>query len=281
MCPVCAGYVAEGRRSELRELADAHGRAFRDGAIYMAAFTLSHYRFQSARELRRAVSACWSKVIAGKSWKLAAARATCRGWVRALEVTHGRNGWHPHIHAVFFLEQQANAAEFGIWLFERWARAVARAGFGECSPAAWSFESAAHYDAVTDYVVKGNFDYELTRGHMKDAKRGGRSPFQLLADADACDGKAAQLFREFADAFKGARQVTYSMGLRAASDEELADAPAEIIGLMPSAIYRSIMFCGLAADVLEAAERGGWARVLIFLEGEGIRVPDGPAQRAA
>ena len=120
MCPVCAGYVAEGRRREVREIADAHCRRVieptrrdpdfvgplrgeRGGVIFMAAFTLAHHRFQTAAELRRAVSSCWSKVIGGKAWMLSAARSRCAGWVRALEVTHGKHGWHPHIHAAFFL----------------------------------------------------------------------------------------------------------------------------------------------------------------------------------
>jgi hypothetical protein len=289
-CPVCAGYVAEGRRREVRELAERHVRETMDadgvarGAIFMGAFTLRHHPFQTARQLRLAVSKCWTSVIRGAPWKRAAAKARCRGWVRALEVTHGRNGWHPHIHAVFFLEDEAGADAFGLWLFERWARAVERAGFGACSPLAWSWERAAHHDAVTDYVVKGNFDSELTRGHMKLGKRGGRSPFQLLADAADGDDNAGRLFREYALAFKGARQVTYSKGLRddAPDDEALAAEPGEVIGVMPSATYRRLVYRGLIAATLDAAERAGWRGVAEFLAGEGLHVPyDRASQRAA
>jgi hypothetical protein len=282
MCPVCAGFVADGRRREVRDLVDAHCRAHRDGAVFMAAFTMPHHRFQTAKELRWAVSRAWSKIIAGKPWIAAKARARCAGWVRALEVTHGDHGWHPHIHAVFFLEDAAGADEFGIWLFERWARAIERLGYGECSPRAWSWERAAYHDAVVDYVVKGNFDRELTSGHTKLGKRGGRSPFQLLADAAEGDMQAAALFREFAEAFKGARQVTYAKGLRddAATDDDLADAAAgELIGILPTPVFAVVMFRGLGPSVLEAAERGGWGAVLEYLCGEGIHV--GNARRLA
>jgi len=286
MCPVCAGLVAETRRKEVREIAERHARAFPNGAVQMGALTLAHHRFQSAKELRWAVTKAWSRVIAGKSWKLAAARAGCAGWARALEVTHGANGWHPHIHAAFFLRDTAGAEAFGLWLWERWARAVKRLGFGECSPLAWSWERAAHYDAVTDYVVKGNFDRELTRGHMKLGRSGGRSPFQLLADAGEGDREAARLFASFAEAFKGARQVTYSRGLRddAATDEHAAaDAPGEIVGSLPALAYRQLMWRGLGARTLDLVEGEGWGAALEFLRGEGIDVASAsrPIEHAA
>lgn len=271
-CPVCASKIAEGRRQELRALADAHGRA---GAVaYMAAFTLRHKRWQSAAMLRKAVAGSWSKLIAGAPWKRASAAAACVGWVRALEVTYGRNGWHPHIHAVFFLESEASAAKFGEWLFGRWSRTVETLGFGRCTRKIWRFERAAHYDAVSDYVVKGNFDMEITRGHMKLARHGARSPWQLLEDA-ATSSEARKLFLDFAHAFKGARQVTYSLGIRdryaltpETSDDALAavEDAAPVIGTIPAYEFRLAMQRGLGPAILDAAEEGGWPAVVSLLE---------------
>lgn len=271
VCPACASKIAEERRKEVRALADDHCR--KGGSIYMAAFTLRHKHWQSATELRQAVTKSWSKMIAGAPWKRAMEKAGCVGGVRALEVTHGKNGWHPHLHVVFFLDHEIGADDFGIWLFERWCKIVERAGFGECNPDIWRFERAAHHDAVTDYVVKGNFDMELTRGHMKLAKGGGRSPWQLLTDAAEGDRRAAWLFRDFAKAFKGARQLTWFGDLREArSDLEIANAdePAELLGTIPSRTFGTIMHHGLGAALLDAAEAGGWQGVVDFLKREGL-----------
>jgi hypothetical protein len=243
----------------------------------MAAFTLRHNRWQSAGELRRAVTASW--MLRGAPWVRAMAKAKCRGWARALEVTHGdANGWHPHIHAAFFLNDESAADKFGAWLFERWAAMVEELGFGECNPEIWRFERAAHYDAVVDYVVKRNYDMELTRGHMKLAKGGGRSPWQLLEDAGNGDKRAAALFRDFAAAFKGARQVTYSKGLRRAyelaeergDDELAAEAIGEVIGFIPGPNFARIMLNGLGPAVLDAAEDGGWVAVVALLLPRGL-----------
>ncbi len=268
------------------------------GTLYMAAFTFSHKKWHTLlpREGERAhpdfvgpmpamnglrddVTLMWSKMIAGRRWQAMKAAAGVVGIVRALEVTHGKNGWHPHIHALFALDHadDARAAAFGVELFERWDATVQRHGYAACNPAVWRWEKAANYDAAADYVVKGAFDLELTRGHMKLAKGGGRSPWQLLEDAGAGDRRAARLFQEFARAFKGARQVTWSYGLKARygiderEDGEITAAEAgEVIGRIPARIYSRIAFKGNCAAVLEAAEDQGWPGVVHLLKGWGL-----------
>ena len=101
-------------------------------------------------------------------------------------------------------------------------------------------------------------------------------------DAAEGDRQAAVLFREFAKAFKGARQVTYSKGLRdMAPDEALAEPAGELVGAISSAAYRALMYRGKSAQALEAVEREGWGGMLEFLEGEGIDVFNRPTQHAA
>jgi hypothetical protein len=216
-------------------------------------------------------------MISGAPWKRAKAAAGCSGYVRALEVTHGHgNGWHPHLHAIFLLDSEDGAAMFGEWLFDVWSRKVEKTGLGQCERSIWKFERAAHYDAAADYVVKGNFDMELTRGHMKVAKGGGRTPWQLLNDADRGDAHAVMLFREFANAFKGARQVTYSQGLRARygladeqTDEELAtEDVGVVVGTIPARPFGRLVAKGLGSRALDAAETGGWSAVVALLQEE-------------
>jgi hypothetical protein len=199
--------------------------------------------------------------------------ARLAGWARALEVTHGdANGWHPHIHAVFFLDVGGDAEAFGEWLFGRWCDVVERLGLGSCNPDLWRWERAASLDAAVNYVVKGNFDQELTRGHMKRAKGGNRTPWQLLEASAAGDRRAAALFGEYSRAFKGARQVTYSHGFKSASDDELVaeieNGPI-VCHIWAKHWYR-IVERGLRIGVLEAAEDGGLIGVKAFLEARGI-----------
>jgi hypothetical protein len=141
VCPVCAAKITEGRRAEIDHILQAHREA--GGRAYMATFTLPHYAFQACAPLRRAVSDCWRKVKSGKAWVEARERYGWLGDIRALEITHGRNGWHPHLHVLILLEPWADKREayaLGGWMFDRWAAAVERTGLGRCSVDAFSFE---------------------------------------------------------------------------------------------------------------------------------------------
>jgi len=93
-CPVCSVKVTETRKVEIKTVLDGHYAT--GGIAAMATLTIPHHVFQSPRELRRAVSGAFRKVKSGKPWQKARAKYQWAGDVRALEVTHGRSGWHPH-----------------------------------------------------------------------------------------------------------------------------------------------------------------------------------------
>ena len=91
---------------------------------------------------------------------------------------------------------------------------------------------------VSQYLCKWGVEHEMTKGHTKRGKEGGLTPFDLLSKAEYLDEtiygrKPSQWFREFATAFKGARQLVWSrglkdlFGLRDKSDEEILEETTE------------------------------------------------------
>ncbi len=280
-CPVCAAHIAEERRQEVEAVIQAH--LARGGAVYMATFTVPHDRFQTCQELRVKVREAWGGLHNGSPWLRWKKRCRITGFVRALEVTHGGNGWHPHIHALYFVPagvDEVTAQEFGIFLFERWARRVEKLDLGQCNPALWRFERTAQTERAGEYVTKWGADRELTQGHTKLAKGGGRSPWQLIIDMMRGDKHARLLFREYAYAFKGARQLTWSRGLReeyglrGREDDEIAADPeprARVVGSLSNRAFKRVAERGLAADLLEAVEATPhWSTIAIFLRKHGI-----------
>lgn len=285
-CPICAVKIAETRRQEVGELLDLHTKA--GGTVYMAAFTIPHHAFQGARELRDVIAAVWRGMANGNPWQRAKGKAGCIGYVKALEVTHGKNGWHPHLHVLFFLDGKADelaAEEFGIWLFEAWAKRVAKRGYGQCNPAVWRFERAVKAESAGDYVAKWGCAAEMTSGHTKLAKGGGRSPWQMLADAVAGDRSVFKLFEEYARAFKGARQLTWSRNIRRdygladeVSDEDAAATEpdvAEVVVAFGRKTLGQLVARGLMARLLDVAEEGGRRAVWAFMDREGVRLDGG------
>lgn len=278
-CPVCAAKIAERRREEIVTL--LKGQVERGAVVYMVAFTVPHHLRQPCKMLRDTVALAFKRMQGGAEWKRQKAKAGFVGSIRALETTYGDNGWHPHIHALFVFDRDdPKAAEaFGDWMFLTWARIVAQMGLGKCNPAVWKFEKARRVIDAGSYVVK-----ELTHGRSKHAKGAGRTPWQIIEDI--VDGKdhggvpAADierdiwLFREYADAFKGARQLTWSKGFRhsAETDQEAADAqePSRKVLFFTREGWLRVQELRLQTAVLDAAEHFDGYELVTCIEKMGV-----------
>jgi len=189
------------------------------------------------------------------------------GTVRALETTHGLNGFHPHFHVLLFCKSDnpgfAAAAE---WLLRPlWLHACVKSGLPEPS-----FDRGVKVDdgsRAAQYVSKWGLEDEITKGHFKTSKGiNGRSPWDFLRAVlvDDCD-KSRRLFAVYAQAFKGRRQLYWSNGLRdllglnkEATDEELAEIQEDDAFELASISieeWRGVLFTRSEAALLDLAER--------------------------
>jgi len=81
--------------------------------------------------------------------------------------------------------------------------------------------------AAATYVSKFGAAEEIALNTAKKGRSGSRTPWQLLSDASEGDKRAGALFREYADAFMGRRQLVWSSGLKAAASiAEMSDEQA-------------------------------------------------------
>lgn len=281
MCPVCAAKISEGRRVEVAGIVKAHHE--KGGTVYMATLTVPHTAFQRCSDLKTMVAETWRKAQGTAGWKRAKERAGVIGAIRSLEVTHGANGWHPHLHILVFCDGRDLAAErrFGTYMYDRWRSLIAEAGGGRTTAWANYFEAVANPEEAGEYVAKWGPDAELTKANMKLGNGANRSPWQILTDIATSETPAdIKLFREYALAFKGARQLTWTKGLREAywaeaDDEELATAePVKAVDVaqLSKIAFEMIRDRGLIYDLLEATERHGAAGVVAFCERYGIKL---------
>lgn len=273
-CPVCAAKISERRRVELKAAIAAH---LANGCgVYLLTLTNPHHYGDQLAELLAAQAKALSYFNGDRASRKVFAEMKAIGQIRALEVTQGRlrrvnNGWHPHYHIVLFAAAGLDLAAFQRQLSARWISACTKAGLK-----APSLEHGLRLDPgdfAADYAAKWGIDHEMTKGHIKKAKDG-ESPFDLLrAYLENGDKQAGALFREFAECFKGKRQLHWSSGLKKRfqigemSDEELAnqqDDKALLLGTITVSQWRYILKKEARSLVLELAEQS-WEAVSRFL----------------
>lgn len=241
-CPSCSGRIADGRSDELRVLVKAHRAA--GGDVWMLTLTIPHDAGDELEYMRRKVSKMFRQILGTRAWKRICKTVGYAGFVRALEVTHGRSsGWHPHLHVLVFVDRKLEdpatgkdlliVEEFKRAVYDEWAKRVEKAGYRRPT-----YEHGISFVRSTkdEYVAKMGLADELTRGSWKKAGalRGNRTPFQILdAIATSRPGPARNrdcaLWIEYASEMRGARQLTYSKGLRKRYDLRPEQTELEIL----------------------------------------------------
>lgn len=283
-CPVCAAKIAERRRAELQAGMGVHRAGA--GCVQLLTLTAPHQRKDNLGDLLYKQSKALKTFWNDRAVKVVLVEMGVIGQVRALEVTHGRkspqnNGWHPHYHVLLFAGSgvdlarfdQAQRTDWQVRLYLRWAAACVKAGLGEPSYAHGLKLDGG--EKAAKYLSKWGLEDEMTKGHTKKALHG-ETPFDFLRSflADKSDKQAAALFKEFAETFKGKRQLSWSRGLKArlgiddVSDEELSERLEEqavLLGLLNVDQWRDVLITDSRATVLEIASKAGWPEVLRYL----------------
>lgn len=235
-CPVCGQIVAERRRDELS--AGLVSWVQGGGRAHLLTFTFPHESDEPVADLLKRFDRARQRFQASRTWKGAKAAAESAGTVTSLEVTWGRNGWHPHLHMLLFVRRSLTDAEQSR-LVDEWVRQLVNAGLGSTPQLADMLAHALDIrggEDAADYITKygreesWGLSSELTREHAKRAAADHLKPFGLLALAQQGEEWAGAKFREFAEAFFGKRLLTFSPGLRDAlrlgaevSDEALVE----------------------------------------------------------
>ena len=290
VCPLCASKIQERRRQEVAA-AILHAAKI-ERAPVMVSFTFPHRVDQPLALLLRLQSEAIAYMRGRRQYMAAMLRVGNAGRIRALEVTHGLNGWHPHTHELLFVDPKMPAAWLRETLAGLWLKACTRVGLfrpGLDDEAAFlrhsvdvraGDEGAAGYLAKLDDQSKWTTAHELTKSSSKQGKRTGQHPFAL-----AMQTSTAALFVEYVQAMKGQRQLVWSRGLKDAvgiedrSDEEVAaEETATVAASIPitRAQWRVVLGNDARWEVLDAARRGGQSQVSALLEALSPRQPPPP-----
>lgn len=238
-CPVCADRVTKFRAAELMSALEAWAKS--GNTVALATYTLGHKSDESCAGVLDRLMRAYNRFKSGKTHQSMKKTHGVAGSIRALEVTHGVNGWHWHIHEIYVLRGK-DAERYRPMLAAmrtHWLKMVKATG-GYAVPK--GFDLKREKQAAFDYIVKfgkggqgetWNVARELVRAPAKRRAKSaeGLHPFGLLANAD--NRRADRVFwNEYVQATKGKLQLRYSRGLKELlgigekSDDEVIEADA-------------------------------------------------------
>lgn len=291
VCPCCAAKISAHRQGEI-ELALGRWHE-RGGRVGLLTLTMRHHKGHSLAALWDAVSKAWARVTSGRRWRdeqdqygVIAERTVKTGrrkgqkitesrihFIRVVEVTHGENGWHVHLHVLLLLAPETSAEAvrlLGDQMFTRWRAALLDQGMP--APTWTHGVDARRLDgdsaAVTlsEYFTKANYSasMEVGRADLKDARGDNRSPFAILRGVMDGDADDLDLWHEWEEGSRCRRQMTLSHGLRELlladvedkDDETIADEDldGEELVTVPKTSWHWICGHRLVHELLEAAE---------------------------
>ena len=286
--PVCNAKVMARRALEIGaavEMWQAQG-----GRVGFVTLTMRHRKGQSLLTLWDALSRAWGRVTSGVRWTKDREAYGVSGWLRVVEVTYGKSGWHVHVHALVFLAgglTEPDVAGLHLSMFSRWSAGLAAAGVGRplmVGQDAKVLTGAADAD-LARYFTKSvhgghRIGLEFTASQTKAVRtaHGTRPVWALLDDViDQGDADALDLWHEWERSSKGRRQLTWSQGFRALlglaaeetdeaiAGEELGSRDDELVLL--TAAGWAVIVAGLhMVALLEVAEKQGLSGVRSYLD---------------
>lgn len=242
-CPTCACRIYTRRAADIRLAAENWAGPLEirgEGSVSLMTLTVRHALGEDLRDVRRTLTDAWRRLFQGRAGMQLRRALGVRHHVRALEVTYGQNGWHPHLHVMIFHSKcpEPGALSF---LQERWRHVVATIAPAATPDLLHGADLRASHR--TDYVAK--LGLEVASILTKQGKRGSRTPWQIAADAAEGDVDARRLWVDYTEAMHGARQLTWSRRARRAlglcgrdSDAEAnEEPPSSLLVVVPGEVW--------------------------------------------
>jgi hypothetical protein len=250
-CPSCRVTLGIRRarqiESALRQHVDAGGSAL------LATYTVPHTRDEALPVVLDRLSGTWRRYAMGV-WRDVVGRFYV-GNIRALEVVHGVNGWHPHYHVLVFVSPGLPyLTPVAVSLAERWSRVAGAEWRADVRQVARDGVAAVARYLTTDGISGAS--YEVASPSSKIPA--GRSYAQLLWDyARYRSSVDAALVYEYAAVLHGVHHLTVSPRLRRLYDfvdpalnwSEIADE--DVIALLDSDEWLSILNSGEERNLLD------------------------------
>lgn len=330
LCPVCNAKVMATRAVEIGAALSWAGQTGRH--VIWGSLTCRHTASSTLDELIAIQREAWRYVVSSREWRDANATRTvphvhvgcqndCQlehehtgcpytcdrkrdvvltqhdgrvGYIRASELTVGRNGWHPHFHPLIVWQgSQSDAEAFAQLVVRLWVEGVEKAG-GEARAIGGQqlrvVSGVEVFDSLTGYVTKSTFEAaSLALEAVWSQGKSGRgrahetsSHWSLLVAIEQGLADDVERWWELEAATKGHRLITWSRGLRdfaglglevddeTEASREVGTVDDTVCYITPEGWMGVRDRPEVIALMLNALESGGWPVLRTVLEAYGV-----------
>lgn len=179
VCPVCSSIIMDARAKEIAALIDLHLKS--GGAVYLMTLTAPHTRADTLADLMDAFGTANKAFLQHRNVKRAKRELGYVGGIYSKEHTWGQaNGWHYHLHVLWFVSADVDPSEVERSLYSAWAKSAVSAGLGK--PSRKHGLDVRKGERAADYIAKLQWDLS-TELALTDYKRGKKinrfTPFEL------------------------------------------------------------------------------------------------------
>ncbi len=217
VCPVCAGAAAKDRADEIYYGLESYiSQGYK---VNFVTLTMVHYANERLDDILKILldGFDWAKNHRSTKARLSENLT----YVRALEPTLGKNGWHPHIHCIF-ITRDDETDEYLNHFKRMWFEWLDRNNKFKTGSFDNSFNAKPYngvLDTLSDYMCKWGIVQEISHTQQKVGRKDkeGYSPFEILGiihDKLEWELKRdpVKAFMEYAVGFKGKSMVRFSNG---------------------------------------------------------------------
>ena len=291
LCPICSLKIAARRAEEIRRALANNPNL----VPVLVTLTLQHKWGDKLRDLMNDLKAAWRYTFSGTKRKRFNERFGVKGYINSTEVRVSLStGWHPHMHVLFLLEkgEKPNLQDMEACLLAGYGKHLVDKGYLVNGYTIDVRMSETTDGLVEEYLTKSaiqlSVSAEVSGGQLKESSTS-LSPFQLLYMYRLTgDEVYAQLYREYAVATKGRKQLAWSRNLKKEllpdveekSDEELVAEEEvvedeQVLEVLDREEWQKVCEENLRGELLQVACHGNRAWLQAWLIGQGIiRPPD-------
>lgn len=271
----------------------------------MVTYTIRHSKQMRLANLLRLMQEAYRKMQTGRAWMEVKNEFAMVGTIRAIEITYGESGWHPHYHVLLLtwldmlrrdyegnLPEYADALE-GV-LSPLWIDALDY--YGLTATKERGLKVSCTDDDVKDYIAKygkmpseSNFSGqtdEMTRSTQKHARNGNLSVWEILWRSQSSP-LYKNLFVEYVEATRKRHPLQWSRNLKNWLDiDEIRDEIAaegietdtdRLLARVSVDLWKYIAHFGYMGQVMTYAHEGNeekLGRLLDKLEAFRAALPD-------